>query len=149
MLNIKDTVERLCKKCGTRDPFEIAKQLHITVLYEALGDIRGYCSLVLQQQFIHINQDLDPLQQRFTCCHELGHAILHPGINTPFLRGKTQFSVNKFEVEANRFAILLLCNDETAQEMIDKNFPIADIPSPWRELMQWRLEQARFSPQRQ
>lgn len=140
-MNMKDTVERLCKQCGTRDPFAIAEQLHIIVLYEPLGAIRGYCSQTLRQQFIHINQDLDPLQQHFTCCHELGHAVLHPKMNTPFLREQTLFSVNKFEVEANRFAILLEYDDDSIQEMIRQNAPFVVAPAPLGELMQWRLEQ--------
>ena len=59
------------------------------------------------EEFIHINCDLDEYQQKFTCAHELGHALLHPDLSTPFLRESTLFSVDKLEVEANRFAACL------------------------------------------
>lgn len=140
-MRITDIVERLCRRYGTRNPFEIANQLHIITIFEPLGEIRGYCSTAYRQKFIHINQDLTEQQQRFTCCHELGHAILHPGLNTPFLRGNTLFSVSKLETEANRFAICMLCDPDTAEEMVHGGCRISDIPAPWQELVQWRLEQ--------
>ena len=49
----------------------------------------------------------DETRQLFTCAHELGHAVMHPKANTPFLREHTLFSVNKLEIEANRFAVCL------------------------------------------
>ena len=54
--------------------------------------------------------------QRFTCAHELGHAILHPNASTPFLRSKTLFSVDKLEIEANTFATTLLIPDSAITE---------------------------------
>ncbi|MGR4027274.1 ImmA/IrrE family metallo-endopeptidase, partial [Bacillus sp. ZZQ-131] len=50
--------------------------------------------------------------QRFVCAHELGHAVLHPKANTPFLRNQTFFSVDRLEIEANTFAVELLLTDE-------------------------------------
>ena len=140
-MRITETVERLCRRYGTRDPFEIADQRRILIIFESLGEIRGYCSTAYRQKFIHINQDLTEEQQRFTCCHELGHIILHPGLNTPFLRENTLFSVSKLETEANRFAICMLCDQDAAQEMIQGGRQVSDIPAPWRDLVQWRLEQ--------
>ena len=65
---------------------------------------------------IHINQTLDEYNAKFTCAHELGHAILHPNASTPFLRSKTFLSVDKLEIEANIFAVNLLIPDETIME---------------------------------
>ena len=65
---------------------------------------------------IHINANLDDNMQKFTCAHELGHAILHPNASTPFLRSKTLFSINKMENEANTFAAELLIPDELILE---------------------------------
>lgn len=45
-------------------------------------------------KMIHINDHLDETLQRFTCAHELGHALLHHDINTTFLKAKTFFSTN-------------------------------------------------------
>lgn len=54
--------------------------------------------------------------RKFVCAHELGHALLHPGINTPFLKASTLFSVNKLEREANEFAVELLLPDDLIKE---------------------------------
>lgn len=106
-MGIKETVTELCRKYGTRDPFEIARQRRILITFEPLGTINGYYSKSYRTQVIHINQDLPEQHQRWTCCHELGHAILHPKANTPFLRENTLFSIDRYEVEANRFAVEL------------------------------------------
>lgn len=111
-MDIKGLAEGICKKYHTRDPFEIAARRNIIVLFEPLGSIRGYYSKSLRQRFIHINQELSRKQALFTCGHELGHSILHPDINTPFLRASTYFSVNKLEVQANQFSVCLVYSDE-------------------------------------
>lgn len=105
------------------------------------GKFEAIAAPLTGQKFIHINQDLTEEQQRFTCCHELGHIILHPGLNTPFLRENTLFSVSKLETEANRFAICMFCDQDAAQEMIQDGRQVSNIPTPWRDLVQWRLEQ--------
>ena len=58
------------------------------------------------------NTDLSESEQRFSCAHELGHALLHPDANTPFLTKYTYLSVDKYEIEANKFALKLLIPDE-------------------------------------
>lgn len=115
-MDIKTKVLRLCQKYGTRDPFALAEKLNIIILWERLGTINGYYNQCYRQKFIHINEDLEPYQQRFTCAHELGHSILHPKANTPFLRESTLFCVSRLEREANCFAAELLCPDEILRE---------------------------------
>lgn len=106
-MDIKQFVRSLAAENGTFNPFEIAENKGIIIQMEPLGTIRGYYSKALRTKFIHINCDLDEYQQKFTCAHELGHALLHPDLSTPFLRESTLFSVDKLEVEANRFAACL------------------------------------------
>lgn len=106
-MTIKETAERLCKRHHSRNPFELCQALNIIVLYEPLGTVRGYYSKSHRFRVIHINENLSENQQLFTCAHELGHAVLHPNANTPFLREHTLFSVDKLEVQANRFAVCL------------------------------------------
>lgn len=67
---------------------------------------------------IHLNECLhdEPVWRRFVCAHELGHAVLHPKVNTPHLRKNTLFSVNRIEREANTFAVELLANDDAVRE---------------------------------
>ena len=106
-MDIKQFVCSLAAENGTFNPFEIAENKGIVIQMEPLGTIRGYYSKALRTKFIHINCDLDEYQQKFTCAHELGHALMHPDLSTPFLRESTLFSVDKLEVEANRFAACL------------------------------------------
>ena len=119
IFNLKDTILRLTKKYNTSDPFEIADALNISVYFEELGTINGYYNKPFRMKQIHINQNLNEQDAKFTCAHELGHAILHPNASTPFLRSKTFLSVDKLEIEANSFAVNLLIPDETIIEIID------------------------------
>lgn len=109
---MKQLIDIIINKHGTNDPFAIAKSMGIIVIKEPLGTIRGYYSTSSRIKSIHINQDLSDYQQIFTAAHELGHAVLHPSSNTPFLRNNTCFSVNKLEIQANTFAVHLLISDE-------------------------------------
>lgn len=104
---IKEKVESLCRRHDTRNPFDLCRSLGIIVLFEPLGTVRGYYSQSHRFKIIHINQDIPEERQLFTCAHELGHALMHPNACTPFLREHTLFSVDKLEVEANRFATCL------------------------------------------
>jgi Zn-dependent peptidase ImmA (M78 family) len=120
----------LVKKYGTNSPYEIAERINITILKEPLGSTLGYHNTYKRIQFIHLNGGLSESMRRFVCAHELGHAVLHPKINTPFLRKNTLFSVNRFEKEANQFAIELLLTEMEAQpgETIEQIFAENDIP---------------------
>ena len=91
---------------------------------EKLGSVQGFYNQCFRHKFIHINQDSSEEKQRFTCAHELGHAILHPEANSPFLRENTLFSIDKMEVQANRFAVDLLFSDYELQDYIAR--PITD-----------------------
>jgi len=116
ILNIKDTILHLIQKYNTSDPFELANSLKIAVFYEDLGSINGYYNNPLRMKQIHINSFLNECDAKYTCAHELGHAIMHPNASTPFLRSKTLLSVDKLEIEANTFAVNLLIPDETLAE---------------------------------
>lgn len=111
-MNIQDTISQLIRKYNTNDPFELANAMNIAIFYEDLGSINGYYNKPLRMKQIHINNSLDERMKKFTCAHELGHAILHPSASTPFLKAKTFLSVDKLEIEANTFAANLLIPDE-------------------------------------
>lgn len=50
----------LVKRCGTRDPFRIAEELGIEVLFcEDLGPLKGMYKVIKKNRFIFINQDLN------------------------------------------------------------------------------------------
>lgn len=116
---IKDIVETLIRKHKTNCPFTLAKLLGINIVYETLGDTMGFFTCDYRIKFIHINQQLTNDDSIFACSHELGHAILHPDVCTPFLKRHTLFSTAKIEREANTFAVELLLPDSLLQEHSD------------------------------
>lgn len=105
---VKKKVGQLIKKHGTNDPFLISAALGHEVVYENLGSSLGYFSRLYRTAIIHINENLPYETQKSTCAHELGHILLHPEINTAFLKKNTYFPASKVEQEANEFMIELL-----------------------------------------
>ena len=68
----------LVRRCGTRDPFRIAQELGIEVLFcDDFGPLKGMYRVIKRNRFIFINKDLSPRMQRIVCAHELGHDQLH------------------------------------------------------------------------
>jgi Zn-dependent peptidase ImmA (M78 family) len=127
MKGIKEIVRQLIKKHKSNDPFQIAKEKNIIILFAELGNTLGFYSSYKRIQFIHLNNQLNEMMQRFVCAHELGHAVLHPKSNTPFLRANTLFSVEKLEVEANTFAVELLLPDDIITQYQNTDLTIYDV----------------------
>ncbi|ACJ77382.1 MULTISPECIES: ImmA/IrrE family metallo-endopeptidase [Bacillus cereus group] len=126
-MDIKEYVLYIAEKHTTTDPFEIASCKDISVMFENLGNTLGFYSTYKRMKFIHINNQIDEITQRFVCAHELGHALLHPKANTPFLRNQTLFSVDRLEVEANTFAVELLLSDDMISEYENTNLSIQEV----------------------
>ncbi|MDR4983545.1 ImmA/IrrE family metallo-endopeptidase [Bacillus cereus] len=126
-MDIKEYVLNITEKYQTTDPFEIASQKNIIVLFEDLGNTLGFYNTYKRFKFIHINNRIDETTQRFVCAHELGHAVLHPKANTPFLRNQTFFSVDRLEIEANTFAVELLLTDEMISAYEDTCLSIQEV----------------------
>lgn len=139
-MRIEKIVNSLCRRYQSRDPFEIAKGEGILILDEHLGGVRGYYNKAYRQKMIHLNDELDDEERRRTCAHELGHSILHPESNTPFLRANTLFPIGRYEKEADYFAVDLLYSDEQLKEFLQYSIPeisaFLDLPDP---LVRYRL----------
>ncbi|WPK12292.1 ImmA/IrrE family metallo-endopeptidase [Lysinibacillus louembei] len=109
---IKNIVKQLQEKYNTGCPYSLATHLNIHVLQHDLHhEINGYYKYDRRNRYIVINNNLDKQMQRVVCAHELGHAVLHKRVNTPFMRNNTLLSVDKIEREANKFAAELLITD--------------------------------------
>lgn len=68
----------LVRRFGTRDPFQIAKELGISVLLcEDFGSLKGMYRVIKRNRFIFLNKDLGDRMLRIVCAHELGHDQLH------------------------------------------------------------------------
>lgn len=115
----KIAAESLMKKFHTNCPFQIAREMGVNIQFERLKDTLGYFNTYKRIKTIHINQELNEQDQRFTCAHELAHSVLHVAVNTPFLQRSTLFSVSKIEREANTFAVELLLPDSLLCEHQD------------------------------
>ena len=119
---IKAVVKRLKKNHNTCDPFGVCEDLDIMVHYEELGVILGFYDVHFRMKSIHLNASMPNDMLSFVCAHELVHAILHPNVNTPFLRKHTLFSIDRIERQANTFAVELLLPDDLLDECSDINF---------------------------
>lgn len=140
----KRIAESLVRKCKTRDPFRIADTLGITVIYTPLRGIRGFYQYVARCGIIYIDSYLSERDARFVCAHEIGHALLHRGCNRIFMDTHTYFAVNRFEIEANKFAVDLLFDDDELREF--QEYPIqlaADCMGVSTELAEYRMRSIR------
>jgi Predicted Zn peptidase len=115
-MDTKKIATNLIGRIGTNNPFHIAEHLGITIIYTDLGNTLGFFSKYKRSKFIHLNNKLSEQLENFVCAHELGHAILHPDMNTPFLKKRTLLSTDKIERQANSFAIELLMPDSFLEE---------------------------------
>lgn len=137
----KRTAMSLVRKFGTRDPFRIAEALGITVVRVPLSGIRGFYHYMKRCKLIYIDTDLSEADARFVCAHELGHVLLHRGYNRIFMDTHTYFSVNKFEVEANRFAVDLLFDDDDLRDFLEQPIQVAaDCIGVSTELAEYRMK---------
>lgn len=116
LVGIQQIARSIAHRYHTCDPFKIARNRHIKILYAPLGKVIGFHSYSLRLHVIHLNQELDEPMLQFVCAHELGHTILHPDINTAFMTHRTFFSASKLEREANTFAVELLLPDDFVRE---------------------------------
>lgn len=129
-MRLKHIVEDLVKKFGTACPFELASCLNIIIIEWNLNEeIRGYYKYHKRNRYIVINSNLNDKWKRVVCAHELWHAVLHPRINTLFMRKYTLLSVDKIEREANIAAAHLLIPDDSLQKCISEQMTIYEIAS--------------------
>ena len=118
-LNVKLRVLNLIAKHRTRNPFKLARALNIEIIYQDLGEVRGFFKKILRRKYIFINSELSEFDQKLVCAHELGHAILHSSNRIQFLIDNTKIlKRSKIEDEANLFASwLLFPSDDVVEEL--------------------------------
>lgn len=101
--------KELILKYETSNPYELADCLNTNIIEcELHEEICGFYSLYKRNKFLVINSNLDDYYKKFVVAHELGHSVLHPKMNTQFLKEHTWLSVDRHEHEANAFAVTLL-----------------------------------------
>lgn len=111
-MNIRQTVDSLCSRYGTRDPYELCSALDVTVLTVDLPDkVDGFYLAIHGCGFIFLNEQLDKERAKVICAHELGHALLHPKLNSRFMLEETNFIPERYEREADEFCAHLLLEE--------------------------------------
>lgn len=125
MINIISTdVERLIKKYRTRNPFEIASGMNINIVFENLGNLKGYYFYQSRFRYIVINQKINDKFKSIICAHELGHDRLHQHFaRNNAIREFSLFDMSsKPEREANLFATELLIPDNTIMDFVKQEY---------------------------
>ena len=116
MDDIKKLADRTARKYHSRDPFEIIQGMNAILVYMHLEVIRGLYQYFQRNHIIYIDDGLPDREQRFVCAHEMGHMLLHRKMNAVFMERHTFLNRNKFEIEANTFAMELLIDDSVLEE---------------------------------
>ena len=113
-MRIKNKVLSIVEKYGTNCPFELAEKMNIEIILEPLQSINvlGLYMIIEDHKIIVCNSFLVPESQNVILAHELGHAVMHEGMNMFFIQDHTLFPSGKFEYQANRFAAELLIPDQ-------------------------------------
>lgn len=118
-MEVRDIVEQLCKKYKTRNPYELVNEMGIILQYgEGMDNVRGFYLYANRIKLICIGNNMPEYMEKFVVAHELGHAVMHKHSSAPFLQ-TTLFSVDKLEMEANKFATELVITDEVLFEHWD------------------------------
>lgn len=125
--------EKLIKRFGTRDPFEIAEGLNYIIKFRNdFKACRGFFAVVLGHGFIFINSSLSQEMQLMVCAHELGHALLHRDLitNSPWVLEHELFDMKtRTEYEANLFAANLLIDEKEMTELLEDGYDIPQTAS--------------------
>lgn len=124
-MRIKRRVEQIVRKYRTRDPFEMIKGMNVILVYYPLEGVHGFYQYFQRNNIIYLDERLSKNEQRFVLAYELGHMFLHKKANAIFMDTRTQFNTDKFELEANTFAIDLLLPDSLLEEY--KEFTVEQI----------------------
>ena len=104
-------VKNLIEKYRTKNPFEICKRAGIEILYQDLGEIKGFHVRNVGVSLIIINSKLSELMMIIVLLHELGHAVLkHPTKDISFMKDNFFGYSNQLENEANLFLAEFLFN---------------------------------------
>lgn len=139
-MRIKPIASRLARCHGTRDPFRIAAALGFIVIDTPLKGIRGFHHYTQRCHIIYLDDGLDEQERRWVCAHEIAHALLHKGLNHLFMDAHTHMVTNRYEVEADRFAVQLLYGDDFLQDFLEvSTTQVAECLGISYELAQYRM----------
>ncbi len=106
---IRKSAADAVRQYGTRDPFTLAREMHIELLVRELGTLKGFYKDVYGTPFIFLSHHLSRGEATLVCAHELGHHLLHRQFAAFGFEEVSVFSpASRREYEANLFAAELL-----------------------------------------
>jgi Zn-dependent peptidase ImmA (M78 family) len=128
---IYEKAKKLLRQCGTRNPFKIADEINVHVLWWDFADLKGMYKVIDRSRFIFINNNIDEYEQRVVCAHELGHDALHrefakTGAFSEFMLYDMK---TRPEYEANVFASEILLDDKEILELAEYGYDEQQIAS--------------------
>ena len=118
-MDIKKKADELARKFQTRNPLEIIQGLNAILVFAPLIDTRAFYQYFQRNNIIYIDENLPDREKIFECAHEMGHMFLHKKANAIFMDTRTFMNGNRFEKEADTFAMDLLVDDNTLIEYQD------------------------------
>lgn len=120
-MDIKKKADELVRRFHTRNPFEIIQGLNVILVFVPLIDTKAFYQYFQRNNIIYIDENLSDRGKMFECAHEMGHMFLHKKANTIFMDSRTMLNTNRFEREADTFAMGLLISDDILVEYQDYN----------------------------
>ena len=115
-MDIRNIVDKLCRKYKTRNPYELIDAMGIILQYgEHMKKVRGFYLYANRIKLICVGNELPEHIEKFVISHELGHAVMHKQSSAPFLQS-TFLSLDKMVIEAIKFAAELVISDEEIME---------------------------------
>lgn len=120
----------LIRQCGTRDPFKIAKDIGVQVMFvNDFKTLKGVYRVIKRNRWIFINANLSEQMQKIVCAHELGHDQLHRALAKG--DGLMEFMLynmdSRPEFEANVLAAQILLPDDEVLEYIYNGYDAEQI----------------------
>lgn len=127
-----DDVSSRIKKSGTRNPFIIAEDSGIMLLFNSnLNKLKGMYQIIKRNRIITINDNLPEEMQKIVCAHELGHDRLHrhlakQGALQEFMLYDMK---SRPEYEANIYAADLLLDDKEVMALAKDGYDMQQVAS--------------------
>ncbi|HEY8362275.1 MAG TPA: ImmA/IrrE family metallo-endopeptidase [Tissierellaceae bacterium] len=127
---MKDYIERqakkLIRKYNTRNPFELAYALNISIKFYDFKKLKGFYTYYKRNRYIGINRNLSKEEQMLCCAHEIGHDQLHRHL-TYYMKDYDFFTNIKTEHQANLMAAYILIPDDLLDKYSKHNYTIEQI----------------------
>ena len=132
---ISKEVEKLKKKYGNIAPFQLCREMDISLVLSNMGlgsaACKGFYLLQSRKQAIVINSNLSEEMQRIILMHEIAHSVLHrKALGVRAFHDFVLFDeTSLFEYEANIFAADYLMEDEEVISLLNEDISFFEAAS--------------------